>query len=300
MMRLNFPVIALLLHVPVLSAQDMEGVRAFSGAVPVAGEGIYYLEGRDNLEYARSMAIQAARADAIGRAFGTAVTASSHSAIDYVSDGGERNSFSSVMKSLQRGVWVRDIEEPKVETFLDGDGSFGFKASVRGLARELKSIPVETRGRVLTGDRTRGATPHEADRLRVGEEFYFSFKAASDGWLAVYMCDEDGTVYRVAPTVRSGLGVIPVTADVTVVVRDDYLKNVADIRDAGEREVYNRVMFIFSPTPFTLPLSTDADVASGIPPTMDYDRFHTWLQEMAVADEHFTVSWQTIRIRRPL
>lgn len=295
----QFPIItALLLSVLLLPAHGRGEEHVSAEPIIVSGEGIYYLEGRDNLDYARSMAIQTARADAIGKAFGTAVAASAYSALDYVSDGEERNSFSSVMRSLQRGIWVKDITPPEVVSFMDADSSFGFRATVKGLARPLKSSPIETRGRLLVEGGAPGYPGREAEILKDGEEFFFGFKAASDGWLAIYLTDEEGRVYRVAPTVRSRLGLIPVNADVTVTVRDDYLKNVACITDSAEKEIYNRIVYVFSPTPFMQPLGTDADPKAGLPPVMDYDRFHNWLQDTAVSDEHFTVTWQTIRIRR--
>lgn len=289
---------ALLLSALLLPAHGHGEKRGAAEPTIVSGEGIYYLEGKDNLDYARSMAIQTARADAIGKAFGTAVTSSAHSAFDNAPAGKERNSFSSVMRSLQRGIWVKDITPPEVVSFLDEDSSFGFKATVKGLARPLKSSPIETRGRLLVEGGAPGYPGREAEILKDGEEFFFGFKAASDGWLAIYLTDEEGRVYRVAPTVRSGIGLIPVNADVTVTVRDDYLKNVACITDSAEKEIYNRIVYVFSPTPFTQPLGTDADLRAGLPPIMDYDRFHTWLQDTAVSDEHFTVTWQTIRICR--
>lgn len=256
--------------------------RRDSRPVKAEGEGVYYLEGDDNVEYARSMAIQMARARAIESVFGTAVSYSVHSDESLTSDGEERNRFSAVMRSLQRGIWVKDLSEPEVTGFVDGEAGFGFRARVRGLVRPLRSTPVETQGRMLVGSEE----PHEAESLRVGEEFYFSFRAAADGYLAIYLADEEGQVCRAAPA--RGQGLIPVRAEQTVTVRDSYTKNVADISRPETTEVVNRIIYLFSPEEFALPLGS----------AVSYDRFHSWLQDMALADERFSVSWQTVRIRR--
>ncbi len=291
-------IIAILLLLPLLCfpAEGRGEKRASSDPVKVSGEGIYYLEGKDNLDYARSMAIQTARANAIASKFGTAISSSVHSSADIGSGGEERNSFSSVMRSLQTGVWVKDLQAPEVVSFMDADGSFGFKASVKGLARQLKSSPVETRGRVLV-EGARGLPPHEADRLREGEEFFFGFQAASDGWVAIYLADETGKVCRAAPASGAGYGLVPVTAGVDVTLRDERIRNEAYIADPAEQEAHNQVIYVFSPAPFTQPLASDTYTGRGLP-TLSYDRFHEWLQDTALSDERLTVTWQTIRIHR--
>lgn len=295
----NFPyTITLLLWAIFFPIHGWGKERTPEGSVAVSGEGIYYLEGKDTPDYAKAMAIQMARANAIGKAFGTAVSASTHSSEDFVTGGEERNSFSSVMRTLQTGIWVKDIEEPVVVSFLDSDSSFGYKAIVKGLARQLKTSPIETKGRLLVGGGRPGASGHETESLKTGEEFFFSFKAATDGWLAIYLIDEEGNVCRAAPASGSGIGLISVSADNTSIVKDDYLKNIAAITDPTERVVFNRIVYVFSPTPFTKPLGDDADKDTGLPTMTDYDHFHSWLQDNAITDEHFTVTWQTIRIHR--
>lgn len=168
-------------------------------AVEVSGEGIYYLEGKDNLETARSMAVEIAKSNAITSAFGTAVSSSTHSQAYESTDGDYFNSFSSLMHSIQTGIWIKDLEEPEVTSFMDGESSFGFKAKVRGIVRPLTSMPVETKGRIFVGNRTDREYRFETSTLKRGDEFYFGFKAASDGYLAVYVVDEDELVCKAAP-----------------------------------------------------------------------------------------------------
>lgn len=267
-------------------------------AVEVSGEGTYYLERKDNLSDARSMAVEIARSNAIDSAFGTAFSSTAQYQAYETTDGGFSDSFYSLMRSVQTGIWVRDLEEPEVTSFMDEDASFGFKAKVRGLVRPLMSMPVETIGRVFVGKGKDADHGYETSTLRRGDEFYFGFKAASDGFLAVYVVDEDENVCKAAPIGRNSTPLRKISAEKETILRDEYLKNIAEISRPESREVYNRVVYVFSPSKFTLPLSEDADPATGMPPVMDLAKFHTWLQDMAVADPRFTVSWQTISIRR--
>ena len=112
------------------------------------------------------------------------------------------------------------------------------------------------------------------------------------------MVDEDENVCKAAPIGKDSAPLKRIKAERETVLRDDYLKNIAELSHPESREVYNRVVYMFSPNEFTLPLSEDADPKTGMPPAMDFAKFHSWLQDMAVTDPRFTVTWQTIVIRR--
>ncbi len=265
-----------------------------SKPVKVSGEGTYFLEGKDNLDFARSMAIELAKANAIESTFGSLVSSSTHSSLSWTG-GEERNSFSSMTRTLQLGVWVKDLKEPEVTTFIGKDGSIGFTAKVSGLARRVTSRPVETQGQVIA---TMGRNDEEgmpAESLRQGAEFFFRFRAAADGYLAIYLIDENGKVFQAAPIQGVDNRLLEVKNSQTLTIRDKGVKNEAYIDDPTLKEVHNQVIFIFSPTLYSLPL---CDLSSDGSSLLDYDRFHAWLQEMAAIDDNFTVTCQTIRILR--
>lgn len=267
-------------------------------AVEVSGEGIYYLEGKDNLADARSMAVGIARSNAIESAFGTALSSTSQYQAYETAEGESSDSFYTLMRSVQTGIWVRDLEEPEVTNFMGEDDIFGYKAKVRGLVRPLMSMPVETRGRVFVDKGKDTGLTYESSTIRRGDEFFFGFIAASDGFLAVYVVDENESVCKAAPFGRNSMPLRRISAEKEAILRDEYMKNLAEISRPESREVFNRVVYVFSPNEFTLPLSEEADPVTGMPPVMDLAKFHTWLQDMAVTDPRFTVSWQTIAIKR--
>ncbi|MDE7421079.1 MAG: hypothetical protein K2N35_12810 [Muribaculaceae bacterium] len=267
-------------------------------AVEVSGEGIYYLEGKDNLEGARLMAVEIAKSNAIASAFGTAVNSSNYSQAYESTAGDYFNSFYSLMSSIQTGIWIKDLEVPEVTSFMDGESSFGFKARVRGIVRPLTSIPIETKGRLLVSKGTDRDHNYETSVLKRGDEFYFGFKAAANGFLAVYVVDEDDMVCKAAPIGKDDASLKWIKAEKETILWDNYLKNIAELSHPESREAYNRIVFVFSPNEFTLPLSEDADPSTGMPMIMDFEKFYTWLQDMAVADPRFTVTWQTIIIKR--
>lgn len=290
-------IIAVFLIIPqLLMADEKKGLPR--DAIEVSGEGTYYFEGSDNLDKARRMAVEIARSNAIASVFGTAINSSTYSQAYESSDGDEFNSFSSLMRSIQTGVWIKDLEVPEVTGFMDGESSFGFKAKVRGLVRPLTSLPVETAGRVFVGKGKNHEESYETNQLKRGDEFFFGFKAASDGYVAVYLVDEDEGVCKAAPIGRYSSPLQKISADKENILKDSHLRNVAELSHSESREAYNRVVYVFSPNEFTLPLSEDADPMSGMPPIIDFAKFHAWLQDMAVADPKFTVTWQTITIKR--
>lgn len=280
-----------------LSAFQIRG-EEFQDAVEVTGEGHYYLEGDDNVAYAKLMAVQLARSNAIESVFGKAVSSSTHSEMAYTSDGEDRDSFSMMVRTLGMGAWLKDIEPPLVEGFMETDGSFGFRAAVHGLVRELTSVPIETDGTVwVLPDKDRRDMREESS-LKVGDRFCFRFRAATDGFLTVYLVDEDGMVNRAAPLMGSGHDTVPIRGGETATIRDTQRDNEAWISEPEQKAVHNRAVFVFSPNLYYPPLESEPDPVSGQPAAMEYDKFHAWLQEMAVRDINFTVSGKTITIRR--
>lgn len=295
--RIFYLTIAILIIFPLfMRAYETHGFPR--DAVEVSGEGIYYLEGSDNLANARKMAVEIARSNAMASVFGTAINYSTYSHSNESTNGNNNNSFSSLMRSIQTGVWIRDINEPEVTSFMDGESSIGFKAKVRGIVRPLISLPVETQGRVFVGKNNNVEESYETDQLKRGDEFYFVFKAATDGFVAIYVVDEDEVVCKAAPIGSESAPLQIIKAGKETILRDDYIKNIADLSHPETRQVNNRIVYVFSPNKFTLPLSDDADLSSGLPAVMDFTKFHSWLQDMVVVDPKFTFTWQTITIKR--
>ena len=155
------------------------------------------------LEQTKQKAIDAAKIDAIEKAFGSVVM-EGNSLYTVNKQEGTKLEFNQVFNSISdvyvNGEWIKDIEPPKVERILKDEDIY-FRASVKGLIRELKTNPANFKAKALSCENINC----ETEIFNNGQDFFLYFKAPSDGYVSVYLdIPTEHITYRLLPYKAEG------------------------------------------------------------------------------------------------
>lgn len=166
------------------------------------------------LEQTKQRAIDAAKVDAIEKAFGSVVM-EGNTLYTINKQEGTKLEFNQVFNSISdvyvNGDWIKDIEPPKVERVIKGDDIY-YTAVVKGLIRELKTNPANFKTKALSCENK----TCETEIFNNGQDLFLYFKAPADGYVSVYMdIPNEHTTYRLLPyKSESNVGGTAVKADV--------------------------------------------------------------------------------------
>ena len=270
-----------------LSAQKVRTVQA---------EATYYAELSESVSQAREKALQTAKIQALAQEFGTIVTQSVTQQDISRGDGDESSYFSSLSDTEVKGEWIEDIGEPEFDISFAGD-VLVVKCKVKGRAREISNDAAEFKAVVLrNGTQERFADTSFHD----GDDLYLLFQAPRDGYVAVYLVDEQNNAFCLLPymdnesgqhKVRHGKEYVFFSAekDRKEVVDEYTLTCDLDIE-------HNRIYVIFSPNSFTKAL--DSQRSETLPRQTDYESFRKWLGSLRKRDTEMGVKEMQLAIRK--
>lgn len=191
-MRLRYIFILLmLLNFLSISAQKIEKVH---------GVYTYHVPDNVSLEEGKRTAIERAKIQALADAFGTLVS-QSNSTIVKNENGKSSVDFLSIGGSNVKGEWIETIGDPKLDIFYESN-MLTIKVSIDGKAREIKNASIDIEAKLL---RNGTEEKYESDEFRNGDDLYLYFKSPINGYLAVYLLDENTQqVYCLLPYKSSG------------------------------------------------------------------------------------------------
>lgn len=253
-----------------------------SDIVSVEGESTYYDNGTHSKVECMRLALEQARIDALAKKFGTLVSQDILQT-DRIAGSREHNDFLALSQTEVKGEWVADDGAPEYEFSHDAEENLIVKCRIRGKAKAINNESAEFKALVLRN----GMTDANADnRFRDGDSMYLLFKGASDGFVAVFLQDEAGKVYRLLPYPQDSKTRVPVKGG------SDYLFFSQRLARKGEpvEEIiltaefnleYNRVYVLFSPEPFSCPVMNHNP---GMLPDMKATDFTKWLVKARNAD----------------
>lgn len=269
------------------------------------GEYTYYGSLGESPAYARQLALQKLQVKAAEEVFGLSVTQTNVTHID-VNNGESAVHFTSVGGSDVNGEWIETIGEPEYEVSIEKD-FLVVKVKACGRVREIVSTPVDFSALLLrngTEDR------FQDDDFREGDDLYLSFTSPVNGYLAVYLLDDDGEAYCLLPYSNMQDGIFPVQANQRYVHFSE--KHAPEgLPSALVEELYltcdkplehNEIYIIFSPSHFT----KEHDEAGGLdedsnlilPRHLDNHRFHSWLAKCRKRDKEMRVDKRIITITK--
>ena len=258
----------------------------------ISGEHTYYADPNMSVKEATTAAIENARLQAIAHEFGTLLTQNTQQQ-DKAVNGRETNVFMQLNSMEVKGEWIRDVSEPETTREILEDGTLAIRAKVKIEARAISNEATEFEMKVLRN----GTDARFMDtNFNSGDDLYLYLKTPVDGYVAVYLIDEEPTAYCLLPYNGDADGMQPVKRNKEHIFFSPALA-AADDRDmvdelkitcSDDLMELNQLYVIFSPNPFTKAVDHDSGkLVSGdliLPRQLSYKDFSSWLNKQRGRD----------------
>lgn len=245
----------------------------------VEGCATYYIPSTMTRIQAEEEAVRRAKIDALNKAFGNSIIASSTSIITENDEHFFSNGF-----NLVKGEWIETIGKPQIVPGLDGEDVF-LSVKIKGKAREKRNADIDISVKVLRN----GTTPNcEASEFRDGDKMYLHLVSPIDGFVSIYQYDTiSGDVYCLLPYKKDGNGSVRVKHDMEYVFfsksHSEDPKTVDEYKlgcnTDGEA---NTIFILFSPNIFSKPGTTGSDKYT--PRSIPFTDFESWKAKCMAQD----------------
>lgn len=260
--------------------------------VEVEGSATYMYPEYVSRAAAREEVLRRAQEDALERAFGRNIGGANFT---YTDNNGSRFAFTSL--SQLRGVWVQTLGEPSF-TRITQDDQDVISCTVRGKARARSASQAWPEWQLQNG---KGV---ETSQFMDGERYYVSFRSAANGFLAIYLVDENGMANRLLPynqqegyyEIRKNLSYRFFDPEKGDLPECDGMVDNGVVTECWFTSdvpfVVNELYIIFSPNRFALPLDETGRTNKReqmLPPQLPQKKFLRWLSSVQAADEELCV-----------
>lgn len=262
---------------PLLAVLSMVAVPSWADSPSpkkVAGSYTYHGDRYDSPDMAKRKALEGARIDALSREFGTVISQDVLQS-DRVGSHGETSKFLALSASEVQGEWLSDESQPEFKVELDAADNLVVSCSIQGLARAISNSAASFETAAL-----RGGMP--ATEYYTGDNLTLSFTPSTDGYAAVFLMDESGSVFKMLPYMGDPRQEVKVKRNYDYVFFDEK-RHPADFGEIDSFEIttdgeieFNKLYVIFSPDAFSLPVmhapKNDAQL-----PFLTEEEFTKWL-----------------------
>ena len=277
--------------------------RRNPATVRVCGEYTYVVPENISREQARRIAVERAREQALLDRFGRNVTVSTATV---VRNENEQSSIRllSLGGSEAKGEWLEDVGAPKFEEFMERGELVVRVSNVCGNAVEIADAGIDFMAKTL---RNGTNLSDESNDFRDGNSIYLWFRSPRDGYLAVYLVDDDiETAYcllpymndntgRGAKKIRGGKDYILFSKEhaepYEISTMDEY------ILTAKKAIEHNHLFIIFSLNEFTKANDAPANEAL-LPRQLPYDDFRRWLARNRAWNNGLSYQTKLLTIRK--
>ena len=256
--------------------------------------GKYVFEVSDNdditLKDAKLKCIALAKAKAIKEEFGEMVTS------DVIESNVETNGESTSSKywentvAIARGDWNRDTQDPEISVEYI-NGKLIFTAEVWGEASEIVQAKTELEWVVQKEDAGKKVATGQFNN---GERIYMKFRSPADGYLAVYLIEDDDIVSCLLPDKKDTDGKFPIKAsqNYTLFDAENNPGTVSYKMTTKRSQENNQLVIIYSPIVKCNDISRD----SRHPNTINTHDFQKWLLRCQRQDRDMVVNKRNVRI----
>ena len=289
-MRLRYVFILLmLLNLLSISAQEIEKVH---------GEYTYHVPDNVSLEEGKRTALERANIQALADAFGTLVS-QNNSTIIKNENGKSSVDFLSIGGSDVKGEWIETIGEPKFDIFYESN-MLTIKVTIVGKAREIKNANIDFEAKLL---RNGTEEKFESDEFRNGDDLYLYFKSPINGYLAVYLLDENTQqVFCLLPYKSSGEPASKIVHDKPYIFfscqkAEENPNEVDEYTMTCEHSMeQNTIYIVFSPNMFAKAFAEDGSI--GLPRQLPLKEFQKWLGKCKAKDTNIQEKKKVITIEK--
>ena len=264
--------------------------------IEVYGEYTYHFSENVSLEQARETVLEKAKTAIWAEQFGTTVS-QWNSTVVKNENGTSDITFLSLGGSEVKGEWLEDIKIVYSNPYYE-QGMSVLSVSVRGKAREITSAGIDFSAMVLNNVESK----YETDTFHNGEDIFLSFRSPVDGYLAVYLVDDEQTAFCILPYEKSSTGKVPIKAN------KDYLFFSKNHADPAEKSIvdgyvmtckksveHNLLYIIFSPNEFTK--ANDAAGGEILPRKLSFENFQKWLTKNKTRDKNMKEERKSLTIK---
>lgn len=261
----------------------------------VHGEYSYVVGENDNitLREARHKCIELAKAQAIKSEFGEMITS------DVIDTNVETNGESTASYfwentvAMAKGDWLGDTTEPLISVDYSG-GKLTFKAEVWGTAREIVQAKADIKWSIMKDVADKRLPTMTFDN---NDRIYMTFRAPSDGYLAVYLIEGDDETSCLLPYPKDTGGRFYVRGGKEYVLFDKAIDAAATYYRMKTKhpQENDQIVVIYSPNPFTK--CNDITVNARQPNTLSTHDFQKWLLKCQRADKEMVVDKKWIKIK---
>lgn len=264
----------------------------------VNGKYTYEVGENDNitLREAKRKCIELAKAAAIKAEFGELITSD---VIDSnIETNGEATSsyFWENTVAMAKGDWLGDTRDPEIQiSYIDG--KLIFTAEVWGTAREIMQARTDLEWKIMK-DGLDGK--EEAQQLNSGERVYVSFRSPADGYVAIYLIENDDNTSCLLPYRKNTTGRHQIKSgrDYTFFDKETDPEATAYNLTTQNASEDNQLVIIYSPNPFTK--CNDVSKNTKRPNALTTHDFQKWLLKCQRADRDMIVNKKWIRINKKM
>lgn len=264
----------------------------------VVGTYTYYAPEEVSLDRAKRTALERAQISAIAEAFGTDI--SQHNSTRVTNKNGHSDvDFLSLSSSEVKGEWIETIGEPEY-TIHYQQGMLVVKCTIKGNIREIVSAAIDIKAKVLrngTEDR------FESSEFRSGDDMYLSFQSPVDGYLAIYLLDDNGDAFCLLPYRNQTDGIQKIAANTPYIFFSEKDVALADRMIVDEYTLTcehntenNQIYIIFSPNIFVK--ANDFDMGEYLPREIEARVFQRWLAKVRRKDKYLNFCSKQITITK--
>jgi len=277
------------------------------GIVVVEGNYLYPSDNpNETPAQAKQKAIDRAIDNALEEAFGRDVSSVNSTFTKNSSDGESVNTetkFYSMGFSSVKGKWIETLKQEVDGPISVGDGFLYYNAHVKGKARAKKVTDIMIESTIL-----RNGTDdiNASDVFYSGDDLYISFKTPVEGYVCVYIVDEDGIAYCMLPYQYNPTGYQKVNANVEYTFFSEKYVGPNEQIDTyklvtNRSAELNNIWIIFSPNLFYKANDNSSAknwLGEPVPRSLTYEKLEKWLGEVRSTDEQMIVNRYPIMIRR--
>jgi hypothetical protein len=269
----------------------------------VEGEYMYHAPDNVTIEQAKRTAVERAKIQALADEFGNIISQSSTTSMTNL-NGESSVNFLMLSGSDVKGEWIETKGKPEYTVSYE-EGMLIVTCKVEGKAREIVSSQVDILAKVLrngTEDR------FESEQFKSGDDLFLSFQSPVNGYLAVYLVDDDEQVQCLLPYRDQKDGIYKVEANRRYVLfseKDDPRGNVDEYTLEANRSLeHNQVYVIFSPNQFVKAVDKASQKVSnstqiaGYPRELSFEDFHKWLAKCRRYDKEMCLNKIILTVRR--
>lgn len=286
---------------------------AFAQKVKTAEAEVSYTYSSDiTLRAAKSQAYEQAKAEAILSAFPGTIEATNNSYQVTSADGHSSNRFHSTGISELRGIWIADTQKPVYSgPVCDDDGELcTIRCKVEGKVQEIKWNKPEFEWSLMRNHVEESA---KASEFKEQDQLFMTFMPPCDGYVAVYIVNDEDYAQCLVPNDEDGKGIYPVKRGKEYVFFSSNHNNNDNMTPTEELVLYangheeiNSFYVFFSPNLFRLAPITRGRrkviLSDGqqydLPADVSWEAFQKWQQKLLTQDQEIQREYKNIIIRK--